>query len=104
MTDLAAALSTLRRPRLLIRAARFGQRDYDRTRDLRRLLRSETPPGPDQALDRLMSEEAQIDDIRRARAADYSVSRHVALLIAIMAEARTYLQRDGRPATDPGLR
>lgn len=100
MTDLAATLSTLRRPRLLIRAARFGQRDYDRARDLRRLLRAETAPDPDQALVRLIAAEVQIDDIRRARAAEYSVSRHVALLIAIMAEARLLLQRDARPAAE----
>jgi hypothetical protein len=100
MTDLAATLFTLRRPRLLIRAARFGQRDYDRARDLRRLLRAETAPEPDQALDRLMAEEAQIEDIRQARAADYSVSRHVALLIAIMAEARLLLGCESRPAAE----
>ena len=88
MTDLAATLATLRRPRLLIRAARFGLNDYDRGRDLRRLIRAEAPPAPERALDRLMAAEAEIEKVRRTRTAGYSVSRHVELLIAIMAEAR----------------
>ena len=93
MTDLAAALATLRRPRLLIRAARFGLNDYDRVRDLRRLIRAEAPPAPERALDRLMAAEAEIEEVRRARTAGYSVSRHVELLIAIMAEARLLPRR-----------
>jgi len=88
MTELAATLATLRRPRLLIRAARFGLNDYDRGRDLRRLIRAEAPPAPERALDRLITAEAEIEEVRRARTAGYSVSRHIELLIAIMAEAR----------------
>ncbi len=38
MTDFHTVLANLRRPRLLIRAARFGLQDYRRDRDLRRLL------------------------------------------------------------------
>lgn len=36
MTPLLASLSTLRRPQTLMRAARFGLRDYSRERDLKR--------------------------------------------------------------------
>jgi len=38
MTDFRIILANLRRPRLLIRAARFGLEDYRRDRDLSRLL------------------------------------------------------------------
>ena len=39
MTDLATMLNALRRPKILIRAARAGVVDYRRDRDLKRLLR-----------------------------------------------------------------
>ena len=88
MTELLGALNTLRRPRLLIRAARFGLRDYNRERDLRRLVRSETTPAPVRAIPSLIAEEARIEQTRRARDAAYSPARHVELLVALIAEAR----------------
>jgi hypothetical protein len=94
MSDLAAALAALRRPRLLIRAARFGICDYDRRRDLRRLIQAEGSPGAEAALRQLIAEEDAVDGARRAKAADYNPVRHIELLIAIMAEARSYLRRE----------
>ena len=44
MTDFRALLSELRRPQMLIRAARCGLCDYRRDRDLRRLLQGQTGP------------------------------------------------------------
>ena len=46
MQDLSSMLHALSRPRLLIRAARIGARDYSRNRHLRRLLHCETVPRP----------------------------------------------------------
>ena len=40
MSDIHTLLAELKRPRLLIRAARLGLAQYNRTRDLRRLMRS----------------------------------------------------------------
>ncbi|MBM9595538.1 DUF6477 family protein [Roseitranquillus sediminis] len=88
MTNLTGALNTLRRPRLLIRAARFGLRDYNRERDLKRLMKAETLPAPTRAISSLIAEEARIEETRRARDAAYSPARHVELLIALIAEAR----------------
>lgn len=88
MTDLYHTVSTLRRPRLLIRAARFGQRDYNRTRDLRRLMKLPATPAPAQALERLIAEESMLDSARREGVAHYSLMRHIEVLIAMMAEAR----------------
>lgn len=89
MTDLAATLASITRPRLLIRAARHGVEDYRRPRDLKRILRSEVLPGPVVAVSRLMEMEAQHDDRRRAGDAGYSIATHLEVLIALMAEART---------------
>ena len=91
MSDLHALLSDLRRPRLLIRAARFGLADYRRERDLRRILGQVT--SPDTAVPRLMSEEEQLESGRRAGDLAYSVTRHVEILIALISEMRLLPQR-----------
>lgn len=88
MTDLHEILATLRRPRLLIRAARCGQGDYNRARDLRRLMRLTQVPTPEAALRALIVEEATLEAQRREGGAQYSLTRHIELLIAMMAEAR----------------
>lgn len=88
MQDLSTMLSSLRRPRLLIRAARCGQRDYNRDRHLQRLLGYGSLPRPAAALMRLMELERVLDDQRRADDAGYSITRHLDLLIAMMGEAR----------------
>lgn len=88
MTDLLSLISELRRPRLLIRAARFGLSEYDRSRDLRRLMRLPTVPAPEQALASLIAEEARLEECRRDGDAGYSLARHIEILIAMMGETR----------------
>lgn len=88
MTDFRALLADLRRPRLLIRAARFGMADYRRERDLKRLIDTISPASPEIALPRLLREEEKLETTRRAGDASYSLSRHIEVLIALMSEAR----------------
>jgi len=88
MSDPLTVLKALRRPRLLIRAARLGLSDYRRERDLVRLVNSPALPSPAQALHRLLDQEERLEATRRAGDASYSISRHVDVLIALMAEAR----------------
>lgn len=95
MTDFRSLLAELRRPRLLIRAARHGLADYHRERDLKRLLDIQRPASPEVALPQLMSEEKRLEDNRRNGCIGYSLSRHIEVLIALMAEARL-LPRDLR--------
>lgn len=85
MTDFRALLAELRRPRLLIRAARHGMGDYRRERDLRRLV---TTSIPESALPELVRQEERLEEIRRTGCASYSLIRHVEVLIALMAEVR----------------
>jgi hypothetical protein len=93
MTDARSLLATLQRPRLLIRAARHGLVDYRRDRDLRRLIGTATAPSPDVSVRRLISEEERLEMIRCSGDAAYSLTRHIEVLIALMAEARL-LPRD----------
>lgn len=86
MTDSRSLLAGLRRPRLLVNAARHGLSGYRRDRDLRRLIDDALPP--ETAVPRLITEEERLEETRRAGDAAYSVMRHIEVLSALMAEAR----------------
>jgi len=88
MTDFARLLADLRRPRLLIRAARLGMVEYNRTRDLKRLVHTHETPPPERALATLFAVEAEMEETRRTGAAHYSLARHIEVLIALLAESR----------------
>jgi hypothetical protein len=88
MQDFRTFLSQLRRPRLLVRAARHGLQDYRRDRDLARLIRSDAGVHPAAALEKLFETEEILEATRRAGDANYSIARHIEVLIAMMAEAR----------------
>jgi len=88
MSELISLVHALRRPRLLIRAARFGLSDYNRNRVLRRLMRNPAVPSPRAAVRSLLSVEADLECARTKRDASYSVARHVEVLVALIAEAR----------------
>jgi hypothetical protein len=82
------ALSHLRRPTLLIRAARAGLPLYRRKRDLRRLLGADPAPAPAAALTALLEAEA-CHEARRAQSdGTYDPAGHVAVMIALLGEAR----------------
>ncbi|WP_417248938.1 DUF6477 family protein [Celeribacter sp.] len=88
MTDTTTRLKALRRPRLLIRAARCGVGDYIRARDLKRVLRRTELPTPSRAVSALLDAEAGMEEARRAGDQGYNPQRHVDILIALMGEAR----------------
>jgi Family of unknown function (DUF6477) len=88
MTDLAIILAALRRPKILVRAARAGVVDYRRDRDLKRILRQPRTAAPQAAIGHLIDEERRLEEIRAAGEATYSIQRHVAVLTALLAEAR----------------
>ena len=93
MIDVMSLLRSLRRPALLIRAARIGQEDYSRERDLARILRSGRPPAGGAAVMALLEREADLDERRRAGSAGYTFGSHVEVLAALMAEARALAAR-----------
>lgn len=88
MTDLFNILNRMKRPALLIRAARSGADQYNRNVHLVRLLSAATPPRSGPALIQLMEMEHDLDRQRQSDLASYSCARHVEVLIAIMGEAR----------------
>ncbi len=86
MPDPRTLLASLRRPRLLMRAARFGLAEYRRDRDLRRFVSGAA--SPEATVNSLISTEAELEETRIAGDAAYSVARHIEVLIALLAEAQ----------------
>ncbi|MCJ7873811.1 MULTISPECIES: DUF6477 family protein [Roseobacteraceae] len=87
MQDALSLLSQLRRPRLLIRAARAGLIDYRRDLHLQRAMGGSTPRRSGPALIKLLEMEHELNDARVERSASYDVARHVEIMIAMMGEA-----------------
>lgn len=88
MSDLTLWIKTLRRPRLLIQAARLGQGDYDRQKVLKRVAPAKQPETPAGALAALIPVEETLETARRNGDASYVPSRHVEVLIAVLAEIK----------------
>lgn len=88
MLDLLGMIGALNRPRLLVSAARFGVDDYSRSAHLPRLLKVAAPPRTGEAIVKLLDLEAALEAKRASGSADYAVARHVAVLAALMGEAR----------------
>lgn len=100
MQDLLSMISNLKRPRLLVGAARFGVDDYDRSVCLPQLLHCAVAPRPGKAILALLEIEAGLNEARKARVGTYAVARHVAVLIALMGEARV-LRATSLPGNGP---
>ncbi len=91
MIDAASRLTALRRPAILVAAARHGVAEGpDRTRLLRRVLRGQRAPAPgsSQALALLLDREAELEAMRTARDPAYACAAHVEAVTAIMLEDR----------------
>ena len=88
MPNIETLLATLRRPRILVRAARHGLSDYNRKRDLARLTGQSPRRTSTSIIESLMSQEEELEEIRQLGDASYRVSHHIELLVALMAECR----------------
>ncbi|MEP4038622.1 DUF6477 family protein [Pseudophaeobacter sp.] len=70
-----------------MRTARIGASSYSRDRDLRRILGYGKPPRPAAAILRLLDYEHEVNQQRLSGDADYVITRHVEILIALVGEA-----------------
>ena len=86
MSDIRSVLKSLKRPGILVSAARKGLAHYRRDRDLEQILKGER--GTRAATERLLAAEARFEATRRSGDATYSVAAHIAVLTALIAEAR----------------
>jgi len=86
-------LRRTRRPRLLLRTARFGLAEYRRERDLRAMLRLPAAPPPGPATVALLLDLEAAEEARRSRPTAepgeaWRAARHVELLVALIAETQ----------------
>ena len=81
-------LDAIRRPKILVRAARIGLEWYRRDRDLNKVIHSLSTPTPERAVERLVAAEQELEEFRAAGLAHYDVHRHIAVLTALLGEAR----------------
>lgn len=88
MQDINSMIASLKRPMLLVTAARLGLADYRRRPVLSRLLGQAEPPRPAEAAMALMDLERSHDIRRKSGDPAYSPLRHLDVLIALMGEAR----------------
>ena len=98
MNDILSMLNVLRRPRLLMRAARIGAEDYRRSAHLPRLLGYGALPRHAIALMRLIEIEGELNALRLGDDSSYSLFRHIDVLIAIVGEARILRAAQSDPA------
>ena len=110
MIDPLDALKSLRRPALLVKAARMAMPYYSKEKSIRSLLGQAALPGRKECILRLMEREREMDVARQHKNPAYSVARHIEVLTALMHEAQTPRAVDKeRPqlkasATSPFLR
>ncbi|MGR3486191.1 MAG: DUF6477 family protein [Paracoccaceae bacterium] len=81
-------VEALRRPDILVRAARHGVDHYRRATALPRLLGPGPVPGPRAAILRLLEREAAMEAARRGDGLGYEPASHVALVTALLGELR----------------
>lgn len=90
MQDVLTMAEGLKRPKLLVRAARFGLSFYRREKDLSRLLQEPVSQKSRRHLMQLMETEAFLETERRQGGDGYSAPYHIEVLTAVMAEARRF--------------
>lgn len=88
MTNPISKLNSLKRPKILISAARLGLANYDRDADLRFIVKTGGTPGHDAAIESLLTRESALEDGRKEGRAGYSVQEHIRVLTALFAEVR----------------
>lgn len=90
MKDINSHINELKRPKLLVSAARHGVDTYDRTSHLSKYVPIQPLPGPGVALMQLFEIEREMNNARREKRSTYAPSDHVDVLVAIMAEAQLW--------------
>ena len=99
MQDSLTILQKLRRPKLLMRAARIGAGEYKRVAHLPRLLGYGRIPKHSEAILRLIEIEEDLNALRKAGESAYNLLRHIDVMIAIVREARDLRASQPKPVS-----
>jgi len=88
MTHLESLLHALKRPKLLIKAARIGAKKYRRKYHLKALVAAQKGKDNEAFLKALLEQENDLEWDRQSGSAEYNVRKHITLLSALIAEAK----------------
>ena len=83
-------LDRILRPKILLKAARIGQNNYSRNRDLKRLIGAQKPPKPEHAVECLIRREVELEEARIVGNATYNVKLHIHVMAALLQEFYLY--------------
>ena len=97
MQDALTILQKLRRPKLLMRAARIGAAEYKRIAHLPRPLGYGRMPKHSEAILRWIDIEEDLNALRKAGESAYNLLRHIDVMIAIVGEARDLRASQPKP-------
>lgn len=98
MREISNSLLHLKRPNILVRAARVALNNFQRDATLTRIF-GYVPAGPSQDLiSDLIEREGQINTQRKSGDVTYNIARHITVLTALISEANSYLS-DQRSVT-----
>ena len=99
MQDALTILQKLRRPKLLMRAARIGACEYKRVAHLPRLLGYGRMAKNSQAILRLIEIEENLNALRKAGESAYNLLRHIDVMLAIVGEGRDLCASQPKPVS-----
>lgn len=88
MKDVISLVNGLKRPKLLVRASKFGADDYNRTYHLNRILNRNNTPKSGEAILQLLDIEDMCNTAREDKDPAYRLIQHVDVLIALIGETR----------------
>lgn len=92
MSQFQKRLSNLKRPKILIKAAKIASQTYRRSRDLSRILGYSHPTLDSSIHQQIFDLEHSINQKRRLGDASYDLKTHVQVLGALLAEVSVELQ------------
>lgn len=84
MNNIQTQLNALQRPKLLIRAARVGVKDFQVDRDLRKINGSAEQKSTPKLIDALFLEELRLNEERLQNDPAYNVRNHIRALTALI--------------------
>ena len=84
--QLQGALRKIKRPKILLQAAKIGLKTYSRNRDLKRLFKVQEIPQPMQVFKRLLKNETVLEEARKKGDAAYDMKLHIQVMTALLQE------------------
>jgi len=91
--QLEDVLYNLKRPKILLQAARIGLKTYSRKRDLKRMLKMREIPQPVQVIKRLLKNETTLEEARKTGNAAYDMKIHIQIMTALLQEVYLLLKK-----------